>query len=185
MNNKPYKTTYNYYSVWEYEEEINDLNEASKNGWQLLKGGQLHSKYTYDTSKRYIYQLDYNPSLKDKQNYLSFFEEQNWEFINSTFNGWHYFRKPYHENMSEIDSQIYTDKQSLHEMEDRWLRILAILATVYFLLSIVYISFAIKTKEMGFLIESTMFVFLTIVFSLVLIQVSKKKKANYQDYSFQ
>ena len=34
--------SYKWYAVWEYEKEEEDLNEASKKGLQLTKGGCFH-----------------------------------------------------------------------------------------------------------------------------------------------
>ena len=85
--------SYKMYPVWEYEEEERDLNEASKKGIQLVKGGCFHSVFKKDDSVNYYYQLDYNLGIKDVERYRESFEEQGWEYINSTFNGWHYFRK--------------------------------------------------------------------------------------------
>ena len=123
------------YGVWEYEREIEDLNQLSEQGWQLEQGGCYSSSFVKDEQVRYIYQLDYAPKIDDKDRYLSFFEEQGWEYINSTFNGWHYFRRPYHENMSEEETEIYTDKQSLVEMQNRYLRGLILISVAYVIIA--------------------------------------------------
>lgn len=133
---KTRRTSHKVYGAWEYDREIEDLNRLSAQGWQLEKGGCFGSTYVKDEQVRYIYQLDYAPSIEDKDRYLSFFEEQGWEYINSTFNGWHYFRKPYKEGMKEDETQIYTDKESLIEMQNRYLRGLILLAVVFFLLAV-------------------------------------------------
>lgn len=132
---KTRKKSYKAYGVWEYEREIEELNRLSEQGWQLEKGGCYNSSYVKNEQVRYIYQLDYAPSIADKDRYLSFFEEQGWEYINSTFNGWHYFRKPYHENMSEEETEIYTDKQSLVEMQNRYLKGLILISAAYVIMA--------------------------------------------------
>ena len=39
------KISFKVYSAWNYQKEIEDLNEASRQGWQLVKGGCFHSKF--------------------------------------------------------------------------------------------------------------------------------------------
>ena len=47
-------TSHKFYAVWEYKREEKDLNEASKNGLQLVKGGCFHSVFRKDDRVRYI-----------------------------------------------------------------------------------------------------------------------------------
>ena len=47
-------TSHKFYAVWEYKREENDLNEASKTGLQLVKGGCFHSVFRKDNSIRYM-----------------------------------------------------------------------------------------------------------------------------------
>lgn len=124
-------TSHKVYGVWEYEREIADLNKRSIEGWQLEKGGCFHSTFVRNEDVRYVYQLDYAPKPEDKERYISFFEEQGWEYLNSTFNGWHYFRKEYYEGMPEEEMAIYTDKESLVEMQGRYERIMWLCAIVF------------------------------------------------------
>ena len=123
-------TSHKVYAVWEYEREIADLNKLSIEGWQLEKGGCFHSTFVRNEDVRYVYQLDYAPKLEDKEMYLSFFEEQGWEYMNSTFNGWHYFRKKYSDGMTKEEMEIYSDKESLEEMQKRYERIMWLCAIV-------------------------------------------------------
>ena len=57
---KELKRSYKAYPAWDYEKEEIDINENSKNGWQLIKGGCFHSVFEKDDSKKYIYKIDYN-----------------------------------------------------------------------------------------------------------------------------
>jgi hypothetical protein len=110
------------YTVWDYELEIQELNRESMNGWQLVHGGIFYRTYERDDSVVYRYQLDYNRS--DSPSYYEMFQEQGWEYINSTCNGWNYFRKPYDETASESEYLIYTDLESKKNMHKRFLRIM-------------------------------------------------------------
>ena len=130
-------TSHKVYAAWEYKQEEKDLNEASKNGLQLLKGGCFRSQYIQDDSVRYIYQLDFcHPD--NKARYIECFEDAGWQYINSTFNGWHYFRRPYEENVSPEDVKIYTDQESLYEMENRWINILRLCSIITLIAGIWY-----------------------------------------------
>ena len=119
---REYKNVYKAYAAWNYEKEIEDLNKASDQGWQLVKGGCFHSRFVKNPSLRYRYQLDYQ-KVEDMGRYIETFREQGWEYVNSTFNGWHYFRKLYDPSRPEEDYEIFTDTESLMEMTGRWARI--------------------------------------------------------------
>ena len=133
-------TSHKFYAVWEYKREENDLNEASKNGLQLVKGGCFHSVFRKDNSIRYIYQLDYCPKISDKSRYIECFQDAGWEYVNSTFNGWHYFRRPYVQGLSEEDTKIYTDLNSLYALENRWCRLLRFLSIFALLMALINIG---------------------------------------------
>ena len=87
------KVSNKFYPAWEFDREIADLEEQSRKGWQLTKGGCFNSKFHFDDNVVYRYALDFNQEIGDPLRYRETFTEQGWEYINSTFNGWHYFRK--------------------------------------------------------------------------------------------
>ena len=122
------------YFAWNYDKEIEDLNRLSREGWQLTKGGCFSSSFEKNADEVYKYQIDFNTGIDDKERYIETFKEQGWEYINSTFNGWHYFRKKYDETLPEEDYQIYMDKE---EMLDRWIK----LGSVMIIAFIVVIAF--------------------------------------------
>ena len=121
-----YKRSFRMYAAWNYGKEIEDLNRASEQGWQLVKGGCFHSRFVKDPGVRYRYQLDYG-KIDNMGRYLETFREQGWEYVNSTFNGWHYFRKVYDPEQPEEAYEIFTDRESLHEMNSRWARLALII----------------------------------------------------------
>ena len=106
------------YAAWDYKKEIEDLNKKSQEGWQLVKGGCFKSIYEQNDQVCYRYQLDYNTDIENKVLYLEMFEDQGWEYINSTFNGWHFFRKPYNPELPEEEYEIYTDSSAIPDMND-------------------------------------------------------------------
>ena len=119
---KQYKRSFRFYSAWNYEREIEDLNRASEQGWQLVHGGCFHNRFVKNPGIRYRYQLDFG-KIEDMGRYIETFREQGWEYMNSTFNGWHYLRKLYDPALPEEAYEIFTDRESLHEMNSRWARI--------------------------------------------------------------
>lgn len=152
------------YAAWEYEKEESDLNSYSQNGWQLVHGGCFSSTFEKDASVRYVYQLDYNPKVKDIERYKEVFEEQGWTYINSTFNGWHYFRKLYREGAGEDEYKIYTDPQSLREMQNRWVNLVNILS-IFYLLGLALFTFAwFSERNPIFLVDIFTFIFGIFVF---------------------
>lgn len=153
-----------FYGAWEYKKEETDLNTASKNGLQLIKGGCFHSVFCRDDSVRYIYQLDFQPKLPDITRYTETFQDGGWEYINSTHNGWHYFRRPYEEGMEVESLKIYSDHPSLFQMENRWYRIIRFAAVFLLLMSVVYaviaLSKGVTTSSYSILLLTYSFVFL-------------------------
>ena len=116
------KRSYRMYSAWNYRKEIEDLDRASEQGWQLVRGGCFHSSFVRNPEVRYRYQLDFR-RIEDMGRYIETFREQGWEYVNSTFNGWHYFRKLYDPSLPEETYEIFSDRESLGEMNGRWARV--------------------------------------------------------------
>ena len=132
-----YKRKFGIYSAWNYELEIQELNEMSAQGWQLIDGGLFSNKFKKNTEIQYRYQLDFQPNIEDKGRYMETFREQGWEYVNSTFNGWHYFRKLYDASRPEEEYEIFTDVSSAKEMNNRW----AIAGMVCLAFMFVYLMF--------------------------------------------
>ena len=120
---KQIKRRYTMYPAWEYKQEIADMNALSDKGWQLKKGGCFRSVFYWNDTARYRYALDYNNHIDDPARYRDTFAEQGWEFLNDTFNGWHFFRKRYDPSLPPEEYEIYTDEQSVREMAGRWSRL--------------------------------------------------------------
>ncbi len=117
---KTTKRVFGIYAAWEYAREVEALNKQSDKGWQLTKGGLFSNKFKFNNSLKYRYQLDYNTNIEDLGRYIETFREQGWEYVNSTWNGWHYFRKLYDPSLPESEYEIYNDSDSLNEMQGRW-----------------------------------------------------------------
>ena len=133
---RKYKTSHKVYSAWNYQREIEDLNQASEQGWQLVRGGCFYSRFVKNPDVRYRYQVDFR-KVDDMGRYIETFREQGWEYVSSTFNGWHFFRKLYDPALAEEDYEIFTDRESLREMNQRWSRIALTLAVIVGVLGVV------------------------------------------------
>jgi len=120
---RKFKTTHGMYSAWNYQRELENLNKMSEQGWQLVEGRLFSCRFKKDDSIQYRYQLDYQPKIDDRPRYVDSFREFGWEYINSTINGWHYFRKPYDPSLPEEEYEIFSDRSSLKEMNNRWVKI--------------------------------------------------------------
>ena len=125
------KIMHKMYAVWDYELEVDELDEQSKLGWQLVHGGLFSRKYEKDHSTLYRYQLDYNANTDSF--YMEMFRDQGWEFVNSTVNGWNYFRKKVEPEMSEDEYVIYTDEDSKKIMNRRFLKVMILVFSAVFL----------------------------------------------------
>lgn len=119
---KTTKRVFGVYAAWDYARETEDLNKQSDKGWHLMKGGLFSNTFKKNDSLRYRYQLDYNTNVEDMGRYIETFREQGWEYVNSTWNGWHYFRKLYDPSLPAAEYEIYNDSESLREMQGRWKR---------------------------------------------------------------
>ncbi|MBR4655577.1 MAG: DUF2812 domain-containing protein [Oscillospiraceae bacterium] len=126
---KDRKSSWRAYTAWDYEKELEDLDKASREGWQLVRGGCFHNKFVKNPAVRYRYQLDFG-RIEDMGRYIETFREQGWEYVNSTFNGWHYFRKAWDPALPDSAYEIYTERSGLPEMEKRWIRIAGIVGMV-------------------------------------------------------
>lgn len=134
---RKYKTVYKAYFAWDYEQELEELDRMSRQGWQLVKGGCFHSRFVKNEELCYRYQLDYRPDVEDMGRYLETFREQGWEYVNSTFNGWRYFRKAYDPALPEEEYEIFTDRSSLTEMTRRWVILARVLLAFALLMAAV------------------------------------------------
>ena len=157
------KTSFKSYSAWNYEKEIEELNKASEEGWQLVKGGCFHSSFEKNDGVQYRYQLDYG-KIDNMGRYIETFREQGWEYINSTFNNWHYFRKIYDPEQPEEAYEIFTDNQSLREMNNRWANMALAIAIVLSVFTILEAIFMIREPNLP-----TLALLLTLVIEVAVI----------------
>ena len=113
MEEQQKKVRNNYQST---EELLRALDQASAEGWQLVKIG-WHIHYEWNPTVRYRYQMDYR-SVDGWKRYLEFFREQGWEHVWSSLDG-HYFRKRWDPSLPEEAYEIFTDPESRQQFHRR------------------------------------------------------------------
>ena len=173
------------YPLWEAHNEERDLNIASKKGYQLVEGRAFWWTLEKNDTVRYTYQIDFNPGAKLDPRYKETFAEMGWEYVSSTFNGWHYFKKPYQEgqqleNGDVVKSErIYTDAESFHEMENRWQKLGTVLYSICFVFALLYLAIVI-TGERSFVGCGIVF----LLFGLSIFTSIKNYKQKKEDPDF-
>ncbi len=172
-----------FYSAWNYQREADDLNRRSQEGWQLVHGGLFSSTFRKDDSVRYIYQLDYEQRIDNFARYLDTFREQGWEYVNSTGNGWSYFRKVYDPSLPAEEYEIFTDTASLQEMQSRWARIAGRLCILLFLLSALELYMNINAPRLHSLILNGMLLLELIIlgYGYIIMKNPRKRKSTKGD----
>lgn len=161
---REYKRSHKAYFAWNYQKEIEDLNKESEKGWQLIEGGCFSSKFKRNQELRYRYQIDYPGKVEDFGRYIETFREQGWEFINKTFNGWHYFRKVYDPSVPEEEYEIFTDRSSQQEMNDRWTKLAVRLSILIGIFTAVQLVLYVLTPTLPALIRVITFGIMLAVF---------------------
>ncbi len=161
------------YAIWDYEIEIEDLNRESENGWQLIQGKCFGNKFEKDNSVIYRYQLDYNNAIGNENEYFNMFKEQGWEYINSTFNGWHYFKKVYDPTQQESEYQIYTDISSKKGMVSKFVRLMLLVTTAVLLSNFALLYSFIESPKIAS--SGVVFLFLCILYLPIKTLVGAKK----------
>ena len=113
MEEQQKKVKNNYRST---EELLRALDQASAEGWQLVKIG-WHIHYEWNPSVRYRYQMDYR-NVDDLDRYLELFREQGWEQVCAVVSG-RYFRKRWDPSLPEEAYEIFTDPDSRQQFRNR------------------------------------------------------------------
>lgn len=133
------RVSYKVFMAWEYDKEEAYYDRLSREGWQVEKFGCFHAELVKDPTVVYRYRLDFNPDAMknetEKQRYVETFADDGWEFINSTYNGWVGLRKEVKPGMAEEDFVIYTDRESLMGLVNRFIRM------IYFLFFLCLFAF--------------------------------------------
>ena len=126
MEKQQKKVRNNYQST---EEQLRALDQASAEGWQLVKVGSFRIHYKKDPNVRYRYQMDYR-NVDDLDRYLELFREQGWEQVCAVGSG-RYFRKRWDPSLPEEAYEIFTDPESRQQFRSRLSKGALLCCTLY------------------------------------------------------
>ena len=160
---REYKTVHKAYAAWECEKEIAALNKESENGWQLIKGRIFSTKFKWNPEVQYRYQLDHRNKIEEMGRYIETFREQGWEYVNTTINGWSYFRKPYDPSLSEEEYEIFTDESSKEEMHQSWIKAIIFMAVLMAIATIYNLALLVQLPTLPNKWEAILSVFALVV----------------------
>lgn len=113
------KTELKFFDITEFEKEQEYLRAMHRKGWKL-SGIWFPGIYRFEecTPEDVVYQLDYNrDGVAHKEEYVQMFEDCGWEYL-TEFVGYTYFRKPV-SRMQSGEEEIFCDDSSRLEMWDR------------------------------------------------------------------
>lgn len=127
---KKVRNSYRRNSAQSTEELLRALDQASAEGWQLVKVGSFRIHYKKDPNARYRYQMDCR-SVDDWERYQAFFREQGWEHVCSSLGGAHFFRKPWDPSLPEGAYEIFTDLESRQQFRSRLSKGALLCCTLY------------------------------------------------------
>lgn len=112
------KKEFKYFTIPQYEQEQDYLNEMHKKGWKLTRISGL-GRYHFEECEPadMVYQLDYNlDGIAHKAEYTQLFADCGWEYL-FDYVGYSYFRKLRDEG--ETDTSIFCDDASRLDMMKR------------------------------------------------------------------
>lgn len=180
---RKYKRTLNLYPAWSYQNAIEEFDSLSEQGWQLVRGGVWINKFRKNPDVCYRYQFDYSGKIEDKGRYIETFREQGWEYIDTTFNGWSYFRKLWNPALPKDQYEIFTDQSSLREMTGRWIKIASVLTAVITILLATYAVFLAHTPNLPNLLRVLTYLLDTafLVYSIIRMRNPVKRTARLWD----
>lgn len=107
------KRVFKFFSLAEYGEEQNFLEEMHQKGWKL-KSYSVIKGYIFEKCmpEKWIYQLDYRDEVEDIKSYLQLFKDCGWEYV-MMFNSFYYFRKK--EAGEDNNIEIFSDRETRQE----------------------------------------------------------------------
>ena len=121
MRNNERKTECKFFTVTQWIQEQEYLQQQHRDGWRLVNvnfPGIYH--FERCEPEDVVYQLDYNRGGKEaREDYLQMFSDCGWEYIQD-FVGYSYFRKPVSKMTGR--EEIFCDDESRFDMMKRVFR---------------------------------------------------------------
>ncbi|MCC3869198.1 DUF2812 domain-containing protein [Terrisporobacter mayombei] len=112
------------------EKDMKKLSKLAKEGWMLESFEKLSYKLIKSEPEDIEYCVDYNEDKDDWNEYISLFENSDWEYICS-YEGYHFFKAP------KGTKPIYTDKETLSLKYEKQYKLMkkSIIGTVVLILA--------------------------------------------------
>ncbi len=115
------KTVVKLFLVWQDEDEERWLEQMSREGWHLKRGGIVF-RFVKGAPSQTRYRLDYLRGVGRKlEEYFTLFADSGWEHVCS-FANWHYFR-----SNDAAAPEVFTDTES---RAAKYRRVLTVLVAV-------------------------------------------------------
>ncbi len=151
------KRIFRIFTISDFEEEENWLEEQHRNGWEFEK---VTANYIYNFEKvspeEVVYKLDYQMS-NPTDDYLQMYRDYGWEYLGSVM-GWHYFRKKKSDISDANDGEIFSDNESKIQMIDN------IFKTRMIPLLVIFFAIIIPQLSMGFSGKNSFKIFIFVVY---------------------
>ena len=115
---KNVKTTFRFFTIYQYEQEEKYLTSMHEKGWKLISV-LYPGFYRFEKTKpdHVVYRLDYNKEgLAHEGEYVQMFADCGWEYIQEFF-GYSYFRKKITDE--DQNDEIFCDDESRLDMMKR------------------------------------------------------------------
>ncbi len=102
-------TQFKWFWAWQDDKQEVWLEEMSRKGLHLIDM-KAFGRYVFevDSSKSFIYRMDFDQKSGKGSDYFTFFEEAGWERVIQV-SGWQYWRKP---SSAGQTAEIFTDNNS-------------------------------------------------------------------------
>jgi len=126
--------------TWNIEKLEKWMSDLSEKGIQVTKPGLLWNKVIKDSSKQYIYRMDFQPDAFGKERlteYINLYADSEWEYMGSVGPLWHYFRK---DSLANEPFELYTDDFSLLSFYKSFQRGLLIAALINIFIIIINLT---------------------------------------------
>ena len=184
MKNKDRKTEFRFFTVTQWRQEQDYLQERHSDGWRFVKVS-LPGIYRFERCEPedVVYQLDYNQDGRfAREDYLKMLSDCGWEYIQDVV-GYSYVRKPVSEMTGR--EEIFCDDASRFDMIKRVFRG-RILPLIIILLCVIIPQMVMQSHRAEPLaktftcIFSVLFVLYLVILISFGIQVWKYRKSLYK-----
>jgi len=129
------KTLWRFFLPWNYNKELDIINERSRQGFHLVKSTRFRRKEEHDPNRCWYYRLDY----REKNGYTELLhEKQGWELV-CRQGGYLWFRKEITENRPDSEYGLHGEHRALERHFRAVVKRLDLLRNILLILTLVLI----------------------------------------------